>query len=575
MQRWPPRCLPSRPRGVCGTAQLRWSSPTRAWRRRWRSWRATPRIGAAPPRPRRRGAVLPSSRRRRTCGRGGSWPRARRRGRPGRATPRTKPPTARSRHAPTRCCTRTSFAFARRIDSQSGGVAEEVSATLRAEAERRRSARLAAGGVPAGRRCHSPSGRRGIPSRTSSSPAPLATAAGESDDPFFDYVLGWELARQGSTEEASAASWKQPSARSSATPTGGPTHARSCWRPTAPGGAATCAACDGAESRRWIVRGSSDSPAWSPQALAELAGRARSDVGAWDDADAGLAEAIRLGEDTGQLTCVGTALSRQAEIAARRGEAERFEELTAAAARYPGTAAPVRCVRAQLALPARARHRPPRPRDRGPGADRALLDRATLRQRVRPDRGLHPRRTRRRSPEPPRRSRGARPPRQARGPTPAAERSSPTSTTSKRLFEESIADCSRGQATCSSVARTRLCYGERLRRANRRRDARRELGAALDTFEQLGAEPWADRTRRELRASGEHRRAQTPEARDDLTPQERQIAALAAEGRTNREIGALLFLSPRTIETHLGRVFRKLGIADRSALPTATLRGEC
>ena len=78
---------------------------------------------------------------------------------------------------------------------------------------------------------------------------------------------------------------------------------------------------------------------------------------------------------------------------------------------------------------------------------------------------------------------------------------------------------------------------------------------------------------RELRASGEHRRAQTPEARDDLTPQERQIATLAAEGRTNREIGALLFLSPRTIETHLGRVFRKLGIADRSALPRGS--SEC
>ena len=112
-----------------------------------------------------------------------------------------------------------------------------------------------------------------------------------------------------------------------------------------------------------------------------------------------------------------------------------------------------------------------------------------------------------------------------------------------------------------------LRNGERLRRANRRRDARRELGAALDTFEQLRAESWANRTRVELRASGEHRRAQTPEARDDLTPQERQVAALAAEGRTNREIGALLFLSPRTIETHLGRVFRKLGISDRGGLP--------
>jgi DNA-binding NarL/FixJ family response regulator len=66
----------------------------------------------------------------------------------------------------------------------------------------------------------------------------------------------------------------------------------------------------------------------------------------------------------------------------------------------------------------------------------------------------------------------------------------------------------------------------------------------------------------------EHRRAQTPNGRDDLTPQERQIAPLAAEGPTNREIGALLFLSPRTIETHLGSVFRKLGIRDHTALNT-------
>ena len=110
-------------------------------------------------------------------------------------------------------------------------------------------------------------------------------------------------------------------------------------------------------------------------------------------------------------------------------------------------------------------------------------------------------------------------------------------------------------------ARTRSATANGCRRANRRRDARRELGCRARHVRALRAAPWADRARRELRASGEHRRAQTPEARDDLTPQERQIATLAAEGRTNREIGALLFLSPRTIETHLGRVFRKLGIS--------------
>jgi len=105
-----------------------------------------------------------------------------------------------------------------------------------------------------------------------------------------------------------------------------------------------------------------------------------------------------------------------------------------------------------------------------------------------------------------------------------------------RLFE--------GTSDVFERARSRLCYGERLRRANRRRDARRELGVALDIFDRVRAASWADRTCRELRASGEHRHTQTPETRDELTPQERRIAALATEGHTNREIAALLLLSP-------------------------------
>jgi DNA-binding CsgD family transcriptional regulator len=138
------------------------------------------------------------------------------------------------------------------------------------------------------------------------------------------------------------------------------------------------------------------------------------------------------------------------------------------------------------------------------------------------------------------------------------------------LFNQSLRAFKRTGQVFES-ARSHLCYGERLRGANRRRDARRELDAALDTFEQLRATPWADRASRELLANGQHRRPRTPQARDDLTPQERQIASLAAEGRTNREIGALLFLSPRTIETHLGRVFRKLEISNRRALTTPLL----
>lgn len=115
-------------------------------------------------------------------------------------------------------------------------------------------------------------------------------------------------------------------------------------------------------------------------------------------------------------------------------------------------------------------------------------------------------------------------------------------------------------------ARTELLYGEWLRRHRRRIDARVHLRAAIDTFEQLGVTPWADRTRAELRASGETARRRDPSTRDQLTPQELHIASLAAGGLTNPEIGAQLFLSPRTIDYHLRKVFAKLEISSRAEL---------
>jgi DNA-binding CsgD family transcriptional regulator len=114
-------------------------------------------------------------------------------------------------------------------------------------------------------------------------------------------------------------------------------------------------------------------------------------------------------------------------------------------------------------------------------------------------------------------------------------------------------------------ARARLCYGERLRRVGRRADARAQLRSALATCEQLGAEPWAEHARRELRASGATLR-RDPLVREQLTPQELQIAATVAEGKTNREVGAAYFISPKTVEVHLSRVYRKLGIHSRSEL---------
>ena len=260
------------------------------------------------------------------------------------------------------------------------------------------------------------------------------------------------------------------------------------------------------------------------------------------------------------------ALGRQAEVAARRGDAERFEELNSRAARYAGTAGAIRafernsrCLLAlgtgqpEVAIASRERTENYSIEQLSANAldlieayiragrveeAQANLDKVAGHVHLAEARGAYLR---------------------CRGLLADADGFEAQFEESIRLFE--------GTGDVFECARSRLCYGERLRRASRRRDARRQLGAALDTFDRLRAASWADRTRRELRASGEHRRPQTPETRDELTPQERQIAALATEGRTNREIAALLFLSPRTVETHLGRVFRKLGISDRRALP--------
>ena len=121
-------------------------------------------------------------------------------------------------------------------------------------------------------------------------------------------------------------------------------------------------------------------------------------------------------------------------------------------------------------------------------------------------------------------------------------------------------------------ARTRLCYGERLRRARRRSQARPQLRTALDAFEELGADPWADRARAELAATGETARRRDASTADRLTPQELQIAMTLAEGHTTREAATKLFLSPKTVEYHLRNVYRKLGVRSRDAL-AAALRG--
>jgi DNA-binding CsgD family transcriptional regulator len=132
----------------------------------------------------------------------------------------------------------------------------------------------------------------------------------------------------------------------------------------------------------------------------------------------------------------------------------------------------------------------------------------------------------------------------------------------------------RGATRPFEHARTRLSYGERLRRDRRRTDARMHLRAAAETFGRLGAQPWEERASAELRATGETLRRRDPSTFDELTPQELQIARYVGRGASNKEVAAQLFLSPRTIEYHLRKVFVKLGVASRAELILMDLDGD-
>jgi DNA-binding CsgD family transcriptional regulator len=129
-------------------------------------------------------------------------------------------------------------------------------------------------------------------------------------------------------------------------------------------------------------------------------------------------------------------------------------------------------------------------------------------------------------------------------------------------------------ATPFERARTELCYGERLRRAKRRTDAREPLQAALEAFERLGARGWAERAAKELAATGVTAKTREPSATETLTPQELQVALTVARGATNREAGAALFLSPKTVESHLSRIYRKLNVRSRTELAHQLGSGE-
>jgi DNA-binding CsgD family transcriptional regulator len=138
----------------------------------------------------------------------------------------------------------------------------------------------------------------------------------------------------------------------------------------------------------------------------------------------------------------------------------------------------------------------------------------------------------------------------------------------EELYQEAIERLGRTRVR-GEHARAHLLYGEWLRREGRRKDAREQLRAAHRIFTDSGMEAFAERAGRELQATGETVRKRRTETRDDLTAQERQIAQLARDGLSNPEIGARLFLSPRTVEWHLRKVFAKLGIHSRRELANA------
>jgi DNA-binding CsgD family transcriptional regulator len=143
----------------------------------------------------------------------------------------------------------------------------------------------------------------------------------------------------------------------------------------------------------------------------------------------------------------------------------------------------------------------------------------------------------------------------------------------ERLHQEAIERLSRTRIRVE-LARAHLHYGEWLRRENRRVDAREQLRRAHEAFASMGAHGFAERAHRELLATGEKVRKRRDDTRDHLTPQEEQIARLACEGLKNTEIGSRLFISPRTVEWHLGKVFAKLQISSRTGLYNALPSGD-
>jgi DNA-binding CsgD family transcriptional regulator len=140
--------------------------------------------------------------------------------------------------------------------------------------------------------------------------------------------------------------------------------------------------------------------------------------------------------------------------------------------------------------------------------------------------------------------------------------------TAESLYSEAVDRLARARVVIN-LARAHLLFGEWVRRERRRIDAREQLRTARDMFVTMGANGFAERAERELLATGATARKRTVETRDQLTAQETQVARLARDGHSSREVGAQLFISPRTVQYHLQHVFTKIGISSRVQLERA------
>jgi DNA-binding CsgD family transcriptional regulator len=304
-----------------------------------------------------------------------------------------------------------------------------------------------------------------------------------------------------------------------------------------------------------------------PRALAYLA-RGRLHLGQHRDARAAAEEGMRIAADIGQTFSVGFLASVLAELAAIEGDDARCEELVATM-----TDGPTQSVRAACALALL---------DLGSGRHDAVLDRLA-------DVAAGAHRLYALSSLPDLVEAAVRVGKHATAED-AATWYDEWALNTGRLWAQAVAARCRALLTDDEQwftravdlhradegrpferARTELLYGEWLRRARRKADARTHLRSASDLFERLGATPWANRARTELRATGESRAVPGPDPMGTLTPQELQVVRLAAEGLTNRDIGAQLFLSPRTVGYHLYKAYPKLGVTSRAGLGRLTV----